>query len=134
MLVSIGGYVAERVRGCETEFGRPGADGGVLYYRVIYYGHVAQAAYGFVLIIFSLAFAAILPLCKDARAGGRTVDAADTNGTNVNSKQSNLKKTEIRTDDFGGYTDTPSQTGCSQSEPSICPTHNLTSPPLQCFL
>ncbi|KAH8751709.1 hypothetical protein F5883DRAFT_433922 [Diaporthe sp. PMI_573] len=68
MLVSIGGYVAERVRGCEAEFGRLSADGNVPYYSVIYYGYVAQAAYGFVLIILSLAFAAIHPLCEDTRA------------------------------------------------------------------
>jgi peptidoglycan/LPS O-acetylase OafA/YrhL len=68
MLVSMGGYGAERVRGCETEFGRLGA-GTMTYYNVIYYGNVAQAAYGFLLITLSLAFAAIIPACEDIGFG-----------------------------------------------------------------
>jgi hypothetical protein len=65
VLVSIGGYGAERVRGCETEFGRLGAGNNIPYYNVIYYGNVAQAAYGFLLITLSLAFAAIIQPCED---------------------------------------------------------------------
>ncbi|KAH8750310.1 hypothetical protein F5883DRAFT_579653, partial [Diaporthe sp. PMI_573] len=68
ILVSIGGYGAERVRGCETEFGTLGA-GAIPYYNVIYYGNVAQAAYGFLLITLSLAFAAIIPACEDIGFG-----------------------------------------------------------------
>ncbi|KAL2281070.1 hypothetical protein FJTKL_12090 [Diaporthe vaccinii] len=64
MLVSIGGYVAERVRECEDEFEKLSADSKVSYYSVIYYGHVAQAAYGFVLITVSLVLAAIIPMCE----------------------------------------------------------------------
>ncbi|KAH8743404.1 hypothetical protein F5883DRAFT_593080 [Diaporthe sp. PMI_573] len=71
MLVSMGGYGAERFRGCETEFGRLGAGDNIPYYNVIYYGNVAQAACGFLLIMLSLAFAAIIQACEDIGFGRR---------------------------------------------------------------
>ena len=46
-MINYGGYAAERVRGCETEFERLGAGGTIPYYYVIYYGNVTQAAYRF---------------------------------------------------------------------------------------
>jgi hypothetical protein len=50
MSVSVRGYAAERIRGCATNFGRLSA-GTTPYYNVIYYGNVAQAAYGLLLIL-----------------------------------------------------------------------------------
>ncbi|KAH8749345.1 hypothetical protein F5883DRAFT_435828 [Diaporthe sp. PMI_573] len=65
ILVAIGGYAAERVRGCEAQFERLSSRGSMPYYNVIYYGYITQAVYGFVLIVLSLAFAAFIPVAED---------------------------------------------------------------------
>lgn len=67
LLVSMGGYAAERVRGCGAEFGRLFVASNSPYYIVIYYGYIAQAAYGFLLMTTSLVLAAMIPICEDTR-------------------------------------------------------------------
>jgi hypothetical protein len=69
MSVSVRAYAAERIHGCATEFGRLGA-GPTPYFNFIYYGNVAQAAYRFLLIMLSFAFAAIIQVCEDIRFSG----------------------------------------------------------------
>ncbi|KAH8755055.1 hypothetical protein F5883DRAFT_430875 [Diaporthe sp. PMI_573] len=67
ILVAVGGYAAQRVRGCEAEFERLSSRGSMPYYNVIYYGYITQAVYGFVLIVLSLVFAAISPVVEDSK-------------------------------------------------------------------
>lgn len=54
LLISTGGYIADHVEGYQAAFERFTAGDGIPYYGVIYYGCVAQAVYGSVLILLAL--------------------------------------------------------------------------------
>jgi len=58
VLVS-GGYLADHVHGFQTSFGKFGVSDNIPYYSMMYYGGVAQAAYGSVFIVFAIAIAVV---------------------------------------------------------------------------
>lgn len=53
LLISTGGYIADHVEGYQAAFEKFAPGDGIPYYGVIYYGCVAQAVYGSVLILLS---------------------------------------------------------------------------------
>ncbi|KAM5342859.1 hypothetical protein ACJ41O_013825 [Fusarium nematophilum] len=55
LMVVTGGYLADQVHGYQTSFEKFGADDGIPYYGIMYYGGVAQAAYGSVLVLLAIA-------------------------------------------------------------------------------
>jgi large-conductance mechanosensitive channel len=55
IMIVTGGYVADQVHGFQASFDKFSAPGGIPYYSMIYYGSVAQAAYGSVLIFLVIA-------------------------------------------------------------------------------
>ncbi|KAI3322818.1 hypothetical protein HD806DRAFT_544836 [Xylariaceae sp. AK1471] len=54
VLVSTGGYLAGHVNGFQTSFDQFGGDENLPYYNIMYYGGVAQAAYGALVIVLLL--------------------------------------------------------------------------------
>ena len=52
--VSVGGYIASRVHGCRSSFDLVNIHGHLPYYGIMYYGAVGQAAFGSLMIIFSI--------------------------------------------------------------------------------
>ncbi len=53
-MVVIGGYIADHVDGFQTSFTKFGANDRIPYYSIIYYGNVAQAVYGSVIISLAI--------------------------------------------------------------------------------
>ncbi|KAI3326497.1 hypothetical protein HD806DRAFT_551545 [Xylariaceae sp. AK1471] len=54
VLVITGGYLAGHVNGFQTSFDQFGGDENLPYYNIMYYGGVAQAAYGALVIVLLL--------------------------------------------------------------------------------
>jgi hypothetical protein len=52
--VSVGGYIASRVHGSRSSFELLNIHGHLPYYGIMYYGAVGQAAFGSLMIIFSI--------------------------------------------------------------------------------
>jgi hypothetical protein len=55
VMVVTGGLVADHVHGFQTSFEKFGANNNIPYYSIMYYGSVAEAAYGAVLIFLCIA-------------------------------------------------------------------------------
>src|ERR1700743_3850849 len=55
-MITIGGDVANRVNGFQTSFKKFGVSNGIPYYDIMYYGAVAIAAYGGVLVLLDITF------------------------------------------------------------------------------
>jgi hypothetical protein len=57
IMIGMGGYLADHVHGFQSSFRKFGANDSIPYYNIMYWGGVAQAAYGAVLtIILALTF------------------------------------------------------------------------------
>ncbi|KAK6857502.1 hypothetical protein PG995_006329 [Apiospora arundinis] len=56
-MIVTGGYLADQVQGLQPSFKRVSANDVVPYYSMMYYGGVAQAGYGSVLILFAITVA-----------------------------------------------------------------------------
>jgi hypothetical protein len=59
VMIVTGGYVADHVHGFQTSFKKFGANDSIPYYGIIYYGGVAQATYGSVLVFLSITVAGL---------------------------------------------------------------------------
>ncbi|KAK8093249.1 uncharacterized protein PG998_014650 [Apiospora kogelbergensis] len=57
VMIGTGGYLADQVQGFQPSFKRFSANDAVPYYSMMYYGGVAQAGYGSVLILFAITVA-----------------------------------------------------------------------------
>ncbi|KAK7928781.1 hypothetical protein PG985_005779 [Apiospora marii] len=57
VMIVTGGYLADQVQGLQPSFKRVSANDVVPYYSTMYYGGVAQAGYGSVLILFAITVA-----------------------------------------------------------------------------
>jgi len=57
VMIVTGGYLADQVQGFQPSFKRFSANDVVPYYSTMYYGGVAQASYGSVLILFAITVA-----------------------------------------------------------------------------
>jgi len=53
-MIAAGGYLADHVHGFQTSFEKFGANDSISYYGMMYYGGVAQAAYGSVLVVLAI--------------------------------------------------------------------------------
>jgi hypothetical protein len=71
VMIGLGSYIADHVYGFQTEFG---AIGRILYYKVMYYGGIAQSAYGAALIFIAITVAVL------EKAGCRSSTRTDTWG------------------------------------------------------
>lgn len=60
VMIGTGGYLADHVHGFQTSFEKFGAKDGIPYYSIVYYGGVAQAAYGSVLIFAAITAVVLL--------------------------------------------------------------------------
>lgn len=60
-MIVTGAYLADHVQGFQTSFEKFGANDRIPYYRIMYYGGIAQAAYGSVLVF--LGIAAVVLFC-----------------------------------------------------------------------
>lgn len=63
VVLCLGGYIATRVRGFRTSFEPFGSESHFLYYKVMYYGAVGQAALGSLVVIVSLVLFVVHGLC-----------------------------------------------------------------------
>ena len=54
IMIGTGGYLADHVHGFQTSFEKFGANDSIPYYGIMYYGGVAQAAYGSVLVFLAI--------------------------------------------------------------------------------
>lgn len=59
-MIATGGYLAYKVTGFQTSFEKFGANDGILYYGMMYYGGVAQAACGSVLVFLTIVVVVIV--------------------------------------------------------------------------
>lgn len=60
IMIVTGGYLADKVHGCYTSFEKFGTHDSIPYYSLMYYGGVAQAAYGTVLVVLAITVVVLL--------------------------------------------------------------------------
>jgi hypothetical protein len=82
-MISTGGYLAYHVHDFYTSFERFSAHDSIPYYSLMYYGSVAQAAYGCVLVFLTMAVIPLLganiPETKQSRVEAVASEAAAPN-------------------------------------------------------
>jgi hypothetical protein len=60
IMIATGGYLADQVHGFYTSFEKFGTHDSIPYYSLMYYGGVAQAAYGSVLVFLTITVVVLL--------------------------------------------------------------------------
>jgi hypothetical protein len=60
IMIAAGGYLADQVHGFYTSFDKFGTQDSIPYYSLMYYGGVAQAAYGSVLVFLTITVVVLL--------------------------------------------------------------------------
>ena len=60
IMIATGGYLADQVQGFYTSFEKFGTHDSIPYYSLMYYGGVAQAAYGSVLVFLAITVVVLL--------------------------------------------------------------------------